>query len=162
MQKIFPITSTRYIFYYNNVSKEGEAYEKAIRDNLGLFILLFIEAVIICLVYFFCPEFHTVISGSMEPAIPTGSLAIVDRNADISDIEIGDVIVFSYNEKLIIHRVIDEAEIDGKKYLKTKGDANRSDDGFITSENNFHGKAIYSIPKLGYIFDHDNLIKDNL
>lgn len=142
--------------------KKVKHTKKAIRDNLGLFILLFIEEVIICLVYFFCPEFHTVISGSMEPAIPTGSLAIVDRNADISDIEIGDVIVFSYNEKLIIHRVIDEAEIDGKKYLKTKGDANRSDDGFITSENNFHGKAIYSIPKLGYIFDHDNLIKDNL
>ena len=63
------------------------------------------------------------------------------------------VIVFKYEEMNIIHRVIETTTINGKKYFKTKGDANKIDDGFIVTEENYCGTEVYFIAKLGYAVD---------
>jgi signal peptidase len=60
----------------------------------GLFVLLFIVAAVIILAPFAGWHIDTVLSGSMEPAIPTGSMVITGPVA-ASDIRVGDVIAFS-------------------------------------------------------------------
>lgn len=89
---------------------------------------------------------YGVISGSMEPNIPTGSLVYVDKNADSSDIEKGDVIAFSLGDgNICTHRVVDNEE----KGFITKGDANADPDGFIVAYDKYIGKTVFSIPFLG-------------
>ena len=61
----------------------------------------------------------------------------------------------------IIHRVIETTKINDKTYLKTKGDANRMDDGFIATEENYCGTTVIHIDKLGYLVDFENIIEND-
>ena len=85
-----------------------------------------------------------VLSGSMEPAIKTGSLAFIDT----SDRTVfkGDVISFRAGELLVTHRVIDVTE----EGYRTKGDNNDISDGVTTTAQNFRGETLFSVPYLGY------------
>lgn len=94
---------------------------------------------------------YVVTSGSMEPSIPTGSIAVVNSNVKFEDVSIGDVIIFEYEQSRIIHRVVDEKVMNGERYLKTKGDANKRDDGFLTTKDNYYGVSVVHIPELGKI-----------
>ena len=118
---------------------------KAIKKtDLFLLIIAFIITLLIFISGFFFDK-YLVVSGSMEPNIPTGSVAIVNRNTAFDDVQIGDVVIFKYKDRNIIHRVIETTTINGKKYFKTKGDANSRDDGFVTTEENYCGKALFHI-----------------
>ena len=92
---------------------------------------------------------YAVLSGSMEPVYPVGSLIYV-RSVDPEDVEVGDPITFVLNEELVVatHRVI---EIDEEnQHFYTKGDANDAPDGAPVHFNNLVGKPVFCIPKLGY------------
>src|SRR3989338_1101101 len=72
-----------------------------------------------------------------------------------SDIESGDVIVFSANRPdPIIHRVVGKWNSDGKIHFQTKGDFNQ---GFANvneediSEERVIGRALFRVPFLGYV-----------
>ena len=90
-------------------------------------------------------------SGSMEPAIKTGSIVIIRSEATY---EVGDVITFGKDTKTQVpttHRII---EINGTGPLRTfttKGDANDTADPTVTRLADIHGKVFLSIPYLGYI-----------
>lgn len=83
-----------------------------------------------------------VVSESMEPTIMTNDFVVYKK---ANEYKVDDIIVFSFNGELIIHRIISKSE-DG--YI-TQGDNNSEDDyyryGFIKDEqilgklvNNFH------------------------
>ena len=97
-------------------------------EKTSYFLLMIITllAITACVLRFVGFDNYIVVSGSMEPNIPTGSFAVVNRNVDFDDVKIGDVIVFKYEEMNIIHRVIETTTINGKKYFKTKKE-NRND-----------------------------------
>lgn len=103
---------------------------------------------------------YLVVSGSMEPNLYAGDIVFVNTNIDFEDVQLGDVIIFQYEDMNIIHRVVDEAIIDGEKRLKTKGDNNKNADGYLTTEDNFSGVVVdeYVIPKIGFLIDYKNLI----
>lgn len=90
----------------------------------------------------------TVMSGSMEPGIKTGSVAVISKKiTDFKDIGKGDVITFEIGNSLVTHRVVEITE-DG---IITKGDANNSEDSWIVTEDIFYGKQLFSVPIIGYI-----------
>lgn len=90
---------------------------------------------------------YIVLSGSMEPQIRTGSLCVVDTKVPFEEIKAGDVIAFETGTgSLVTHRAVTMK--DGM--IETKGDANAVTDGFTTSEANYRGKTLYSLPYLGY------------
>lgn len=68
--------------------------------------------------------------------------------------EIGDIIIFNANQQHpIIHRIIEIKKIKNEIFYSTKGDNN---DGQLVSEkeiseNTLIGKAIFKIPKLGWV-----------
>ena len=92
---------------------------------------------------------YAVISGSMEPQYPVGSLIYVDQ-VKPSEISIGDPITFVMNESLMVatHRVVDIKE-DGS--FITKGDANDTVDGTPVHPKNLLGRPQFSLPYLGYV-----------
>ena len=122
---------------------------------IALFVLLF--ATIIA--QLFGIHRYLVVSGSMEPSLYAGDIVFVNTNIDFEDVEIGDVIIFKHRGMNIIHRVIETMTINEKTYFKTKGDANKFDDGFVVSTENFSGKALFHIDKIGYAVDFGKQIK---
>ena len=83
-------------------------------------------------------------SGSMEPRIPVGSLAVADMHCDYGSIEKGDIIIFQAGEGRVMHRVYAVTE----EGLETKGDANEVTDG-ITTRENLVGRVVFHVPYLG-------------
>jgi signal peptidase len=96
-----------------------------------------------------------VLSGSMEPAYPVGSV-IYYKHAGFDDISVGDVISYAINDDsrtLVTHRVY--AKEDSTKEFVTKGDANATPDSNPMSYSNVKGKVIeYHIPYAGYFVQY--------
>lgn len=94
-------------------------------------------------------RFYIVMTGSMSPTIPVGSICVVNHNTPYSDINAGDVISFSIGENMqVTHRAI-SIEPDG---IVTKGDANNTEDATMVTEENYLGKTVFHIPSAGYVF----------
>lgn len=92
-----------------------------------------------------------VMSGSMEPTIPTGSLVFVDtRDVNVST---DDVITFSLStgkkSVFVTHRV---HAIDESGLIQTKGDNNKDPDGWLDPKA-VMGTVIFHIPHLGIVLD---------
>jgi hypothetical protein len=87
--------------------------------------------------------------------INIGSIAVADKVLP-SQIKVGDVIIYHINydglDENIIHRVINETEINGSYYYTTKGDANPFSLPFEYNipYNHVVGEVEYTIPYLGY------------
>src|SRR4029079_14899624 len=73
---------------------------------------------------------YVVVSGSMEPAIPTGSIIYTLAENFYSK---GDVIAFNINEKVVSHRVLGVETVGNEIYYTTKGDANKTRDQNLVS-----------------------------
>ena len=79
-------------------------------------------------------QVYSVLSGSMEPKYPVGSLIYV-KAVDPYELKSGDVITFMLNENTVAtHRIVevvpDESD-SGVVRFRTKGDANEAEDGSL-------------------------------
>lgn len=92
-----------------------------------------------------------VISGSMEPTLPVGSLILTQSTA-ASQVEVGDIVTVPRDDgTLVTHRVVDiEHPDDGPSSLTLRGDANESNDAspYAVTEA---GEHVLTIPVLGHI-----------
>lgn len=97
---------------------------------------------------------YAVVSGSMEPTYPTGSLLYV-KKINTKDLKVGDAVTFMLNEDTVAtHRIIEiipDNEDSGVLRFRTKGDANDTPDGAAVHYKNIIGKPIFCIPYLGYV-----------
>ena len=94
---------------------------------------------------------YVVVSGSMEPNVPVGSLVFA-KKVDPSQLERGDVIVFidpSRGTKPITHRVVRNDTANAR--IITKGDANSQEDPNPAAYENVIGKVYYYLPRLGFV-----------
>ncbi len=125
-----------------------------------LLMTAFFTAFLMFVSTFFGIDKYVVISGSMEPELYAGDMVVVNRNAKYEDITRGDVIIFKHEDMSVIHRVVDLKDIGGERHLKTKGDSNAQDDGYLTTVNNYCGKALFHIPKVfGFMIDFLKMIE---
>ncbi len=96
---------------------------------------------------------YNVVSGSMEPVISTGSI-VITQNINPEDIEVNDVISYTSENSastIITHRVVKILTENSSRRFITKGDANSTPDPDEIEPFRIQGKAITSIPKLGYV-----------
>lgn len=115
--------------------------------------LLLIIVILVCIPLtvprLFGYEVYSVVSGSMEPAIQTGSLVYI-QSAEPEDIEEEEVIAFyssSNPEAIITHRVVTNKIVSGE--FTTKGDANEAEDPIPVPYDNLVGRVTLSIPYAG-------------
>ena len=100
---------------------------------------------------FFGWRTEVVISGSMEPAIQTGSIVIVRPIAPDS-IRAGDIIMFFSPDRrsLTTHRVVTVESGTGLRFI-TRGDANKNADINAAEPGQVVGTIAVSIPYLGLL-----------
>jgi signal peptidase len=91
-------------------------------------------------------------SGSMRPALDVGDIVLIDK-VEVSSIEVGDIIQYVSEEKvLILHRVEEKYQDEkGQWFFITKGDANEKSDLDPVMLQNVKGKAVFTLPKLGWV-----------
>lgn len=114
-----------------------------------LVVLVVLFAVLLVGVRLFDIQVYSVISGSMEPKYPVGSLIYV-KDVDPYSIKEGDVITYVLpNDTPSTHRVVRVDE--DNQLFYTKGDANKTEDGAPVHFKNLIGKPVFKIPLLGYV-----------
>jgi signal peptidase len=124
------------------------------RKLLKLALIAFIAVIVLIFLVFYRPvslagdtRYEPVYTGSMEPAIPVGSVVVI-KPVDPETLKIGDIICFQLSEPTsITHRIIN---ITDEGFI-TKGDANEDPDQWTVKKENVIGKAIFTIPFIGYI-----------
>ncbi|WP_257351361.1 signal peptidase I SipW [Pseudalkalibacillus decolorationis] len=100
-------------------------------------------------------QLKTVLSGSMEPVIQTGSIIAVKPGGDMTRFEKGDVITFTDKEdRLITHRIVNVKGSDEQLHYITKGDHNDGPDREPVLPQNVTAEYKgFTIPYVGYLFN---------
>lgn len=92
-------------------------------------------------------------SGSMEPAIRTGSIVVIKPSDSYA---VGEIVTFGKDTKTDIpttHRIVATRAQEGVIMFTTKGDANNSNDQGEIPQSDIHGRVLFSVPFFGYIID---------
>ena len=95
----------------------------------------------------------TILTGSMQPTYPPGTLIIV-KPIETEDIRIGDPITYqieSGKPDVVTHRVIAIATTDGETTFTTKGDNNSAADAKPVQPLQVRGTVWYAVPYIGYV-----------
>lgn len=94
-----------------------------------------------------------VMTGSMEPGIPTNSLIVVHQT-EPEKLAAGDVISFYSRDPSLMgevntHRIVRIEKVGERYVLTTKGDANNVEDQYVTYGEDVIGKVVFSSYRLG-------------
>ena len=128
--------------------RKGRKVFPALCSMLGTLILLGVIAAFLPLTV---PRLmgygiYEVVSGSMEPEIPVGSVIYV-KAAQPDTVEAGDIIAFYKDESVITHRVEENRYVEGE--FITKGDANEENDMNPVGYNELIGRVCLHYPVVG-------------
>lgn len=125
-------------------------YVPALCNVIGTLMLLVVIAAAVPLTIpnFLGYEVYNVVSGSMEPTIPIGSIIYV-KEIEPAEINSGDIIAFRGGDSIIMHRVVTNKVVEGT--FVTKGDANEGEDMNEVPYDNLVGIVVRHIPILGQL-----------
>lgn len=100
-------------------------------------------------------QIKTVLSGSMEPGIKTGSIIFVKTGGDMTRFKENDIITFMQkDDKLVTHRVTEVIQNGDQVMYRTKGDNNEEEDlEPVQSSNVVAEYTGITIPYVGYVAD---------
>ena len=127
-------------------SSEILRWRKPSRLARGFTATLVGIAVVMLLIIAMGGRFMTVVSGSMEPGINVGDIAILYPSKNLS---VGDIIAFRGPQTPVLHRIISITSGGNGTIIQTKGDANPAPDPFTVPRSAVIGKLMYVIPLLG-------------
>ena len=127
------------------------------------FILALLLATLMLLPSLLGYERYVIVSGSMEPMIPTGSV-VYDEVVPVEELEVGDIITFvpppEYNiEQPVTHRIIEittapeGSSAAGETLYRTKGDANEHPDAWtMLLDKDTQARYVRHIEYVGYVY----------
>ncbi|MET1132445.1 MAG: signal peptidase I [Aeromicrobium sp.] len=97
---------------------------------------------------------YTILTSSMEPSYPAGTLVVV-KPTPAEEIGVGTVITYqleSGRQAVVTHRVVSVAYgADGQPTFVTRGDANDGVDAEPVAPVQLKGVLWYAVPKLGWL-----------
>lgn len=142
------------IYRENDMASAGRGARVAGRllKAIGVVLMVFVITACLSLVI---PKFagydaYVVVSGSMEPSIPVGSI-VYSKPTDPATLSTGEVIVFmspAHGDTPITHRVVNNDTYTGT--IVTKGDANENMDANPVPYDNVVGKVVRFVPRVGF------------
>jgi signal peptidase len=96
----------------------------------------------------------TILTQSMEPLLPPGTL-VVDQHVKASDVHLGDVVTYQIapgQPDVITHRVVGiSLNNKGERTFTFKGDNNANPDADPVLAGQIKGRVMYSIPYIGVV-----------
>jgi len=137
------------------VSQKGLLHALGLGLSAGLFVLVLGLATVLVVV----PKVAgatplTVLTSSMEPRLPPGTLIVV-KPTPTDEIRIGDVVTYqieSGRPEVISHRVTEiVSSSDGGTAFVTQGDNNSEPDEALVLPEQVRGTLWYSVPWLGFV-----------
>ena len=176
---VFRLISTLYIYFVPTSTGIKDALDSCIRIILPIAMLTFVSAMfekkqkkavqrgkkagfvgtaltvvfIVSVAMLISCQFRfgalVIATDSMTGEINKGDMIIYERY-DGQQIEEGQVIVFSKNDSLIVHRVVRIENINGETRYYTKGDANPDEDGEYRTESDLVGLTDVKVAYIGY------------
>ena len=148
-----------YIIIYTTISNEysvrierrsAKSHKKYNFVYYSLFVLVVVFGLFVAGVFKYQPV--AILTYSMKPTFTRGDAVVIQKLTDDEkqNLKKGDVIQYQYNKIVVIHRIVDVYKVDGEKVFVLKGDNNQSNDSSVVYTKQIMGKAIFSIPKVGY------------
>ena len=149
---IYPVIlffATRKILKEN--PKVNGVANKTASKIVGIALFIFVLALVALTSGIFKYYFLTIGSGSMEKELYVGDVVIVKKlnSKELKEIDVGTILVFRMQNKVIVHRVVEIKDDDGTLLIRTKGDNNEENDNWVVTENNLIGTTKYKIPFIG-------------
>lgn len=137
-----------------NEQRKTKSWGRSILGAAGmiLIILVILLCSLLILPKLFGSHMYHVLSGSMEPELPVGSLICV-REGKPEEVKEGDIIAFYSSlegEGIITHRVVKNNVVSGN--FRTRGDANEKEDPLPVSYDNYIGRMVLTVPYMGKLF----------
>ena len=148
---LFPIVILYNVFSFFNIRKN----EVPLRDKkiIGAISLPILIIFVLTVIYFTSGYFRyytiAIASGSMKPNINKGDVVIIDQKSNIKNLKKGDIIAYKYNNRIIVHRIVNIEKPEEELYIYTKGDANNAKDDYIVYEKTIIGVVNYKVPFMG-------------
>ncbi len=98
-------------------------------------------------------QIYGVLTGSMAPSYPVGSLVYV-QSVQPSELQLRDVITFSSGKNVVTHRIVEIVPEGGTTRFRTKGDANDEADASLVGPADIIGRVAFCIPHLGNVANY--------
>ncbi len=122
-------------------------------------ILIIVLCVPVTIPSFVGEQIYNVVSGSMEPELPVGSI-IYAQEVDPLSIVKGDIVVYQSGGMTVTHRVV---EVDQKaREVITKGDANAEADPIPVKFDEIKGCVQLHFPFMGMFFEFFTSLKGKI
>lgn len=142
-------------------SRSGLRLIRTVLASLQLVSAAMLAALIVVLAATVAPSLFgyqtfIVLSGSMEPALHVGAVAVV-QPVKVEALQVGDIVTYRTSanpDELVTHRVVDvQTDSQGQTVLTTKGDANGTADSVPVQSGAVLGRVVYNVPAIGYVAD---------
>ncbi len=114
--------------------------------TLYIFLIVVIFVLITSKTHIVGIRSYVVLTGSMEPAIPAGSMIAVQKQSTYNT---GDIITFTSSSVEVTHRIISTKKSNNIATYQTKGDANQTSDQSLVYRDTISGKVIFYVPYMG-------------
>ena len=87
-------------------------------------------------------------SNSMKGAIDRGDVTFYESYHN-QDINVGDIVIFNYEDIEIVHRVVEIKNVNGELRIYTKGDQNKQNDPEYRTSKDLVGVSLFKIKYIG-------------
>ena len=154
VSSVFMIVLPTFISFMllNNRMKKLEKPKNRHRNNIVFGICLVVLLSLVGLNSgFFKYQSLVIGSNSMLGTFEKGDVVILKklRDTEKSKLEVGDIIVFRHENKLISHRIYKVYERQNYRFYSTKGDNNDQVDAGVVGDDDVLGKVIFIVDKVG-------------
>ena len=152
IELIVPMLLLYKIYKYFKREQDEQIRREYNKKRIGA--LIFPSLLVVFLVYITSGYFYyhaiVVASGSMTPEILKGDIVVIEKIKDKKDIDLGTVIAYRYDQRIIVHRLVKKIKASDGTYYYTKGDANNEIDNYKITEDMVIGIVNLRVPYIGY------------
>lgn len=144
---IFMYSSRMLKEYYNGVDHD---FGKKMFSIADIPVAIVIVVLMVLISGFFQYQLIGVASGSMHPTIDKGDAVLVDQKISVETLKEGDIVAYTRDDLIVIHRIVNVEINDNIVIFNTKGDANNANDDIELSIDDIKGKVIFKIPYIAW------------
>ena len=134
-----------------NMDKKIQSGPAVSKRTKRVYLILVVVLVLMVLLNSGFFKYQTLVIGSnsMYPYIEKGDVVFVEQTQNHDRFKVGDSLVFKYDNKIIVHRIVLKEKREGEIYYKTKGDNNDQEDLVFISKKQIKGKVLFRIKYIG-------------